>query len=600
MSWGDDDPAAPAATWGLMDPNHQQSNPVLAPMANSPTIGPGPRTSTMPDQPIPLRPWGDVAGDFVKNLPSNLWNGVIAPTYDAIKNRPGETAKDAVRTLAGLPEALLGNPYMQPARAEALAANNPGAMATHADAKAAGSAYVQNLSDKYFSGLPKLQDTLAYHPAETLMDLSTFTPLAGEALPGKLGSVVRATGKAVDPATIAGNVGVRLPAKAIDIAGANTLGFNTGIGARSLRDIGSAGRELGSGLELSDGFLPKMGPVADNATAIVDNMNHGAPIENVVSSAKSALGSARKARSDAYKAGMKEVGQVEEPISLDPIEDAVKSANNVQDFKGVQLDPSTAETKAKIADTVAAWKALDPEHPIFKGATEALTPENYHTPVGIDALKQLVGDIRDTTEHGSPSRIAADRVYNAIGTEIRKAAPEYADVMAKYGSASGKLNEASRVFSLGERATGETAARKLLSSTRDSVATNFGGRAKILDQLAEHDSTLPYAIAGQAAQAVVPRGLVARGGLMAHMATGGAAALLAHPLTSIPAIAGMATFSPRIVGNAVYYGGRAIGTVEDVAKAMRLTPDTIRAMERGGYQAGQNNALQGNPYVGAR
>jgi hypothetical protein len=61
----------------------------------------------------------------------------------------------------------------------------------------------------------------------------------------------------------------------------------------------------------------------------------------------------------------------------------------------------------------------------------------------------------------------------------------------------------------------------------------------------------------------------------------------------------------------VYYGGRAIGSVEDLMKAARINPTTVRTAEQSGYQAGHNhqtanrglelwrqrNALQRNPYL---
>lgn len=570
-----------------------RSAPVIAPMVNSPTIGPGPRTSQMPDMPLPARPWGDVANYILPSIGKAAGN-----VYDAFRH-PLDTGQNLVKLGVGALENL-PHPYMTPQRQADIATANPQMTQARAEDKAIAGNVGDYLGNRY-GGLDKLRETMITDPAGFLMDASTASPAAGATLPGKLGAAASTAGKLIDPATIAGNA-LKLPTKYVaEPLAAHALGLNTGMGTRAVRDIGSAGRELGSGIDMADGFIPKTGDVVNNAAAVVENMNKGAPVMDLVGRAKNALADATRARGAAYRAGMKEVGEIEKPIPFQPIEDALNDANKVKNFNGVQLDPSATATKNQIADTVQAWKDLDPNHPLFKDATEALTPENYHTPVGLDALKQLVGDIRATTDHGTPSRAVADRVYNSIGSEIRKAAPEYDSVMAKYGSASGKLGETARTFSLGERATGDTAARKLLSATNTGVGGTFLNRQRLLDELAQHDSTLPYAIAGQAAQAVMPRGVVARGGLMAHsVAGGGLAALLANPLTALAAIPTMATFSPRIVGNVVHYGGRAVGTVDDIAKALRITPDAVRAMERGGYQAGQNNALQGNPYLGAR
>jgi hypothetical protein len=225
---------------------------------------------------------------------------------------------------------------------------------------------------------------------------------------------------------------------------------------------------------------------------------------------------------------------------------------------------------------VSAWKALD--------------PAEYHTPIGIDALKRTLGNIRDSAQYGTPERVAADRVYNGVRAALTKAAPDYDQVMAGYAKASDQIGEATNALSLGPKASTDTAARKILSATRNNVQTNYGERARIVDMLAEKDPSLPYAIAGQALQSPLPRGIVARGGL-AMQAPALGAAVLHNPLAAIGAIPALAASSPRIVGNAVYYGGRALGTVDDFAAAMHMTPDAFRAAERVGFQGGRINAL---------
>jgi hypothetical protein len=125
----------------------------------------------------------------------------------------------------------------------------------------------------------------------------------------------------------------------------------------------------------------------------------------------------------------------------------------------------------------------------------------------------------------------------------------------------------------------------LLSATRNNVQTNYGGRQKLIDMLAEQDSTLPYAIAGQAANSLAPRGVVARGGLMAA-GVGGTVA--ANPL----AVLALPAFSPRAVGESAYYFGKARGAGSRALDALHLDANTIRELERAGYQGGRN-ALAG-------
>lgn len=538
---------------------------VGAAMVNPQNNAPAPPGSlAVPPKPaadVPL-PWSQLPGNI---LPSG--GRVLSGIYDAFRH-PIDTA-----TALG----TLGDAYLPPSANPDMAGgaegmtSNVGAAPALADARASRVEETKPLRDASINALDqrygnpvRLRNSMITDPVGVALDASTI------ATPFKAGALI-------DPITQAGNA-LKYGAKVPEIAGANTLGFTTGAGTRSIRDAGSAGRELGLGVGKPD-------EVINNAAAVTDNMNRGGSAADVVDRFKGALDQVRQERGQAYRQGMRDLGKDIEPMNFQPIEDAVNKASEVGTFKGVSVEPAASGTIDKMRAIVDQWKGLD--------------PTEYHTPVGIDALKRSLGNIRDSTPYGTPERVAADRVYNGVRAELTARAPEYSKIMEGYGKASEQIKEASSALSLGPKASTDTAARKILSATRNNVQTNFGERARIVDQLAEKDSTLPYAIAGQALQAPLPRGIVARGGLAMQLPAI-AAAILHNPITAAIAVPTLAASSPRIVGNAVYYGGRAIGTVEDVAKAMKINPDTLRAMERGGYQAGQNNALQGNPYVGAR
>jgi hypothetical protein len=579
--WDDYKPAAKADSgpWADYAPSPR---PVTAPMVQpSPSIGPGPRTSAMPDQPMTLRPWGDVALDFVGNLPKSLWNDVAVPTYQAFRDRPLETLENIPRSMVGVLDNIPGpeRSLSPQRRAEREADYNrrvsPETRDYRAGSKAIGKAIIDDFAG--YTDLPTLQDRLANHPGRVVMDASTVLPVLGA--PGRAATGV------IDPLTAAGNV-AKYTAKGAELGVSPALGGTTGAGAASVRAAGRAGLEGG-----------------DVATTFRANMRGDVPVTDIVGQAKSALDAVRTERNAAYRSGMKNVEAVDRPLPFKPIDDALAGSQEIANFKGVELNPSAASTKSQIQSIVDDWRTLNPDSPIFKDVPRGdLTPEQFHTPIGLDALKRLVGDIRDSSDFGSPARAAAERVYNAIGSEIRKGAPEYAKVMADYQSASNKLGEATRTFSLGEKATGDTAARKLLSATRHNVQTNFGERARLLDVLADKDPTLPYAIAGQTLNSIAPQGLVARGGLM-----GGALSVLSNPYL----LAAAPSFMPRVVGEAAHAGGRAIRNVDNGLAAARINPSTIRAAERGSYQAGRNDeiaqralelyrlrqAAQGNPYL---
>lgn len=531
---------------------------MVSPQNNQLAIGPGPRTSQMPDQPAP-QSWGDVGRRFATNfLPS------VGPAaekiYDAFRH-PLDTGGGLVKLGVGALENL-PQPYQTPERQNAIALALPQQTQAREEAKAQAGNVGNYLSNR-FGGIENIKETLASDPVGSMLDASSVLPVTDAVLPARAAAITRN----VSPITAAGNV-LKGGTKVADFAGANALGMTTGAGPRAIRDAGAAGRDLGSGVGKSE-------DVVNNAAALTDNMNRGAPVSSVVDRFKGALDEARSARGEAYRKGLADVGKDTAPLDFQPIEDAVNKASEVGTFKGVTVEPAAVGTIEKMRGIVDEWKGLD--------------PAEYHTPLGIDALKRTLGNIRDATPYGSPERVAANRVYSGVRGALSKAAPDYDKVMGSYGTASEKIGEANKTFSLGENVSGDTAARKVLSAGNTGVGGSFLNRQRVLDELAQHDSTLPYAVAGQGLQSVLPRGVIARGGLMAY-APHAIGSAIANPLSLLGAPA-LAAFSPRIVGNLVYAGGRAVGTVEDVANAMHLTPETLRALEQAGFQGGRNNAL---------
>ncbi len=328
--------------------------------------------------------------------------------------------------------------------------------------------------------------------------------------------------------------------------------MTTGAGKESVRAAGRAGIEGG-----------------EAGNAFRENMRGNVPIADVVSTAKSALEQVRRDRSREYKAGMKDVSKETAVLDFEPIREAIEKANEVGSYKGVVVNRSAGETLGKATDLINEWRRLP--------AAE------YHTAEGFDALKRTLGDLRDSTEHGTPARLAVDKIYNAVKGEIEAQAPTYAKTMEAYSKASDNLKEVTKTLSLGEKATGDTAGRKLLSATRNNAQTNYGQRIKLIDQLAEHEPTLPYQIAGQGMNALAPQGLVGRGGMMA---AGGS--MLAHPGNALL----LPAFSPRLVGEVTHALGRGAGMAERGANALRITEQNMRRAGRAGFQAGRLQEAQ--------
>lgn len=531
--------------------------------------------SSGPQLPQQGQPWSDVALNFAKHLPRSLWNDVAVPTWNAVTN-PQQT----VPAMANLAAATLppsANPDMA-GGAEGMTSNVGAAPdlaaareARLGEGQAARDAVVNDYKEAY-GGEEKFKKTLSEHPARFLMDATLPFSLA-PSVPGRVGQVARL----VDPVVAAGKT-TEVAGDVARAAGAKVFG----------RDVANAGR---AGLDNNKAFGP--------------NFTGKAELTDVVKTAKSALSQIRQDRGNAYRSGMVDISKDRSILDFDPIDEAVGKADSVAAFTPqggvgkVRLNPSAAETNKQLATIVNDWKTLNPKSDIFKEVPpEELTAANYHTPEGLDALKRIVGDVRSSSDVGTPSFAAADRVYNAIHGQIEAQAPAYAKIMEGYSKASDDVKNIEKTLSLGDKASKDTALRKLQSTSRNNVNTNYGARTKLVDELAKKEPDLPFALAGQALNSYPPRGLVGKmTGSMGGLAAGGHAmmnGLDPHALMQLAYMAPLAlAFSPKVRGAVAYGGGRAIGATRDAAAAMGVNGETIGSGVRGAYRA--NEANQGSP-----
>jgi len=340
-------------------------------------------------------------------------------------------------------------------------------------------------------------------------------------------------------ALVAGKIGglIRTGAK-------NALGAATGTSAEAV------GGAFGSG---------KAG-----ATEFLDNMRGKANFDDVVDSAKAGLQKMRADRGADYRSGMLDISNDKSVLDFSPIDKAVKQVQSIGSYKGVQTNKHASGIVDELAAKVDEWKSLD--------------PTEFHTPEGLDALKQAIGDIRDSTQFGTSSRKAADSVYNAVKNEISKQAPTYSNVMKGYSEASGKLKEIEKALSLGDKASKDTAMRKLQSLTRNNAQTNYGNRLSLANQLEQEGGvSLTPAISGQAMSSWAPRGMTG-----AISKAGGAAlagASVVNPAL-LPYLATMPLTSPRLIGELAYKAGRATGAVSKGAQGLlgNSTAETKRLL----------------------
>lgn len=409
--------------------------------------------------------------------------------------------------------------------------------------------------DKFFSG-GRLGGNIATTAPLTGLNVlkgATLAPrVVNAAAQGGLGSLLTSTGNEGSAGTNAG-IGAGI-AGAIPVVGAVVRGaakavpyvlgnMTTGAGKEAVSEAFRAGREGGK-----------------RGEAMAANMRGTVPMEDVVGQAKAAVRNMRAERGKAYRSGMADISQDKAILDFAPIDEARVKSASVKTFKGEDLSPKTAAVRQEITEAIDKWKGLD--------------PAEYHTPEGMDALKQIIGDIRDDLPFNTPQRAVADSAYSAIRESISKQAPAYDKVMGDYSKASDLISQIEKELSVNPKANINTTLRKLQSVMRDNANTSWGKRADYARTLEDAGAeTLMPSLAGQSLSSMTPRGL---NRLAATLGAGGSYMFgsLLDPVT----LSGLAATSPRLVGETAYGLGKARGALPQSIPSPAVLAPSIGAL----------------------
>jgi len=380
-----------------------------------------------------------------------------------------------------------------------------------------------------YGGAANIKQTLITDPVGAVSDASAVLGIGGGALkaaslgkPGiaaTLGADMSAASQILNPLSVVAPV-----VKGAGVVAGKGLkhaaGFLTGTGAEAFGEAAKAG------FKGDKTFWP--------------NFTGEVPMTDVLQQAKLGLANMGRDKSLEYRTNMARVTKDATVLKFDGIDKAISDAAGMVTYKGQVKNATAANSVQKMADMVAEWKALK--------------PADFHTPEGLDALKQKLGGVLESIPfEEKTARLAAGKVYNAAKNEIVKQAPIYADTMKAYSSATEQISEIERALSLGTRASADTAMRKLQSLMRNNVQTNYGNRLDLARKLeGEGGVSLMPALAGQALNSWEPRSLAGR---LGGGATLGVAALSSNPW----ALAALPAQSPKVMGGLAYGGGRLGG-----------------------------------------
>jgi hypothetical protein len=381
--------------------------------------------------------------------------------------------------------------------------------------------------DRYGSS-QGFKDALANDPVGVASDLSAALS-GGASLAGKVGlpgvsAGLKTASQYTNPIGLTVEAGKKIaPA---------TLGLTTGTGSENISRAAQAG--------------------AQGDTGFLQNLRGQVPMTQALEDARHNLSVMRQNRSQSYKSGMVDVSNDKTRLNFDDIDKALADAKAEITYKGQIKNPEAYKHLQDIQNTIKQWKVLP--------------SAEYHSAEGLDALKQQIGALNESIPYTQENALrVGNNIYNSVKGTIAKQAPTYSNVMSDYSEASESIKEIERALSLGNRASADTALRKLQSLTRNNVNTNYGNRLSLAQQL-EEEGGKPFinALSGQALSSPTARGLA---GLAEQGAMVGAYANPAF-LFSLP------FQTPRLVGEGAYLTGK----IANKAQKYGVTPQSGTAL----------------------
>jgi hypothetical protein len=318
-------------------------------------------------------------------------------------------------------------------------------------------------------------------------------------------------------------------------------GIGTHTGGESIKQAAKAGFEGGKRLN-----------------TVLDNMHGNVPMTNVLDDVNANLQKLGQDKSAQYRSGMIDISKDKTILDFTNIDDSIARSLNSTMFKGKITKPSENEVLVKVKSIIDDWKLG--------------SPSDYHTPEGMDALKQQVGDVLEglSFEKTNARRVVGD-IYSSIKNDIAEQAPTYSKVMKDYGDASDYIKEIRGALVGGKKSTADSSMRKLQTIMRNNANTGYGNRLDMAKKMAQGGKDILPALAGQSLNSWTPRGL---GGAVA---TG----IMAGGLLNPAILAALIPQSPRLIG----YGAIGSGLLgRGVNEAVKPAIPAIGALSNALYQ----------------
>src|ERR1700761_408148 len=521
-------------------------------------------------------------------------------------SHPVQTA----HTVGQIGEGAASNAYT------ALGGQPSAAKSDRARAEAIAEAAWAGIADKYSKVDPvtgqrhldmdTFKHTLATNPGGILADVSMALPIAGEAgIAGKTGKIIGGLGKAAEDAG-ATNAALKL-ARAAQSAGQGVQNAGSAVTA-----VGKAANPLAAPIALAKKGVPKVLEAANATPRLWQQSMSGLPpkflsdafragkagsapvngsegaggvfkrfasdqgsTEEIQQTATRALNAARQKASDEYLQGR--AGLSTAPVDFQSTMDALDKSDSALNMGASQGFDAAKQAVAK-ARALVEDVATNPNSAV----------QNIEN---ADALKRQIWDLRNS-EPNAVAKQHLGTIYNSVKDSINGTDPGYGNLMESYQNGLQNIQDLTKTLGLGDKTASTAALAKQLKQ-----AGKVSGQ-DLLDQLSKHEPSLPFMLAGHAAQEQMPN--------LGHKLLDAGVLGAGYHLGTLPAVgAGLASAamsSPKIALNPNFLLGKGAGALSNVASkipdplvsAVKAVGDAVPSAETGTALAGQFSREEDN------
>jgi len=487
---------------------------------------------------------GQVAEEAVSGFGASAKREAMA-LWDAVSS-PIETAKTVGQLGYGILQNTLPDEVVQ-------------LIGEDEESQQLASAVGEYFADRY-GGMENIKRTIATDSAGFMADLAGVLS-GGATIAAKVVATAAKAGRGAKLATVpaglekAAKYAARIDPITLGLAGlgkvakvgnkkliapavATTLSFTSGTGREAVSQAYKAGKEGG-----------------DAVKRFRDSLTGKADPTEVVANARFNLDILYKQRRRNYlegKANLKDIN-----LSLSPLRAKLIELQNIR-----TTNASTIEAAGKAAEIL-----------------QRAEKQGYKSLADFDELKRTLNS--EAMNYTGEARSAISEMADLVRKSIDDVDPNYGKVMKSYENASKIIQEIEKALSLKDTKTAEVALKKLLTSMRDGVSTNYGQRLNLAQELEGVTGGKKFMsqLAGQELSSVVPRGL--QGRVTSALATGGAAYGVGAGLLSPSSLLPLALASPRFVGEASQLAGRTARRAQQAAQVLpSATPSYLGMFER--------------------